>query len=56
MNMTVKEAVVACFSERLRERSIRANELAICSGITPYSVYSMHFVINRHKNAARSSK
>lgn len=39
--MTVKEAVVARFQELLRERGMRANELAIRSGITPSSVYSM---------------
>ena len=39
--MTVKEAVVSRFNEILRERNMRANELATCSGITPSSVYSM---------------
>lgn len=39
--MTVKEAVVARFQELLRERGMRANELAVRSGITPSSVYSM---------------
>ena len=39
--MTVKEAVVARFNEILRERNMRANELATRSGVTPSSVYSM---------------
>lgn len=38
---TVKEAVVARFQEILKERGIRANELATRSGVTPSSVYSM---------------
>ena len=39
--MTVKEAVVARFMEILKERNMRANELANLSGITPSAVYSM---------------
>lgn len=39
--MTVKEAVVFRFEEIMRERSMRPNELATRSGITPSSVYSM---------------
>lgn len=39
--MTVKEAVVSRFNEILRERNMRANELATSSGVTPSSVYSM---------------
>lgn len=39
--MTVKEAVVARFMEILKERNMRANELANRSGITPSTVYSM---------------
>ena len=39
--MTVKEAVATRFIEILRERNMRANELATRSGITPSSVYSM---------------
>lgn len=39
--MTVKEAVATRFNEILRERNMRANELATRSGITPSSVYSM---------------
>lgn len=39
--MTVKEAVVARFTEIMQERKIRPNELANLSGITPSTVYSM---------------
>ena len=39
--MTVKEAVVARFMEILKQRNMRANELANLSGITPSTVYSM---------------
>ena len=39
--MTVKEAVVARFTEILSERNMRANELANLAGITPSTVYSM---------------
>lgn len=39
--MMVKEAVVARFMEILKERNMRANELANLSGITPSTVYSM---------------
>ncbi len=39
--MTVKEAVVARFKEILRERKMRANELAVRAGVTPSTVYSM---------------
>ena len=38
---TVKEAVAARFLEILHQRGMKANELAICSGVTPSSVYSM---------------
>ena len=38
---TVKEAVVARFLEILLQRGMKANELAIRSGVTPSSVYSM---------------
>ena len=38
---TVKEAVAARFVELMRERSIKTNELANRSGVTPSSVYSM---------------
>lgn len=39
--MNVKEAVVARFMEILKERNMRANELANLSGITPSTVYSL---------------
>lgn len=39
--MNVKEAVVERFMEILKERNMRANELANLSGITPSTVYSM---------------
>jgi len=39
--MTVKEAVAARFTEVLKERNMRLNELANLSGITPSTVYSM---------------
>ena len=38
---TVKEAVVARFLEILLQRGMKANELAMRSGVTPSSVYSM---------------
>ena len=39
--MTVKEAVVARFIEIMRDRNIKANELANRAGVTPSTVYSM---------------
>lgn len=39
--MNVKEAVVARFQELMKEKNIKANELANVSGVTPSSVYSM---------------
>lgn len=39
--MTVKEAVAVRFQQILRERGMRTNELAVRSGVTPSSVYSM---------------
>ncbi len=39
--MGVKDAVVVRFMEILKERNMRANELANLSGITPSTVYSM---------------
>ena len=39
--MTIKEAVVVRFLEIMDERSMRPNELANLSGITPSTVYSM---------------
>lgn len=38
---TVKEAVAMRFREIMKERGIKTNELATCSGVTPSSVYSM---------------
>ena len=45
--MSVKEAVIVCFMEILKERNVRPNELANLSGITPSTVYSM--LDNRRK-------
>lgn len=39
--MSVKEAVVVRFRELMDQRSIRPNELANLSGVTPSTVYSM---------------
>ena len=39
--MGVKNAVVKRFKNICRERGIKANELAVISGVTPSSVYSM---------------
>lgn len=39
--MSVKEAVVVRFRELMEQRSIRPNELANLSGVTPSTVYSM---------------
>ena len=39
--MLVKDAVVARFQEICRERGMTMNELAVRSGVTPSSVYSM---------------
>lgn len=39
--MTVKEAVAVRFQQILRDRGMRTNELAVRSGVTPSSVYSM---------------
>ena len=41
MEVTVKEAVVARFREIMKERNMRANELANRAGVTPSTVYSM---------------
>lgn len=38
---SVKEAVAARFVELMQERGIKTNELAVRSGVTPSSVYSM---------------
>lgn len=39
--MQIKEAVVQRFQELCQERSIKYNELATLSGVTPSTVYSM---------------
>ena len=39
--MAVKDAVAARFQELCAERSIKINELATRSGVTPSTVYSM---------------
>ena len=39
--MNVKQATVARFQELMDARSIRPNELANLSGVTPSTVYSM---------------
>ena len=39
--MTTKEAVVHRFKEILREKRITPNALAVNSGVTPSTVYSM---------------
>ena len=39
--MNVKDVVANRFRSILRERGMRANELAVRSGVTPSSVYSM---------------
>ena len=39
--MSVKDAVALRFQQLCAERKIRLNELAVRSGVTPSSVYSM---------------
>ena len=39
--MAVKDAVAARFMDLCKMRSIKANELATLSGVTPSTVYSM---------------
>ena len=39
--MRMKEAIVKRFQQLCRERSIKYNELATLSGVTPSTVYSM---------------
>ena len=39
--MSVKEAVVMRFTEIMKERNMRPNELANRAGVTPSTVYSM---------------
>ena len=45
--MSTKEAIVARFQELCEERNIRINELAVRSGVTPSTAYSM-FNPDRH--------
>ena len=46
--MGVKNAVVERFKNICSDRNIKANELAVISGVTPSSVYSMYD--NRRQN------
>lgn len=39
--MLIKDAVVLRLQNICRERNIRYNELATCSGVTPSTVYSL---------------
>ena len=39
--MRMKEAIVKRFQQLCQERGIKYNELAILSGVTPSTVYSM---------------
>ena len=39
--MSVKDAVVVRFKEICNERNIKINELAVLSGVTPSTAYSM---------------
>ena len=39
--MAIKDAVVQRFQVICEERGIKANELAVLSGVTPSTVYSM---------------
>jgi len=39
--MSVKDAVVKRFQDICNERKIKTNELAVRSGVTPSTVYSM---------------
>lgn len=39
--MGVKQAIVARFLQICAERNIKLNELAVLSGVTPSTVYSM---------------
>ena len=41
MNMAVKDAVAERFAGICRQRKIKYNELAVRSGVTPSTVYSM---------------
>ena len=39
--MSVKDMVVARFAQLCKERNMKINELAYCSGVTPSTAYSM---------------
>ena len=39
--MAIKDAIVQRFKEICDQRGIKANELAVLSGVTPSTVYSM---------------
>lgn len=39
--MSVKDAVAMRFQQLCRERNIKINELAVLSGVTPSTAYSM---------------
>lgn len=39
--MLIKDAIVLRLKSICEERNIRYNELAVCSGITPSTVYSL---------------
>ena len=41
MNETVKDAIVARFAGICAQRGMKYNELAVRSGVTPSTVYSM---------------
>ena len=41
MNRSVKDMAAARFRQLCTERGIRPNELAVLSGVTPSTVYSM---------------
>lgn len=41
MDMRIKQAIVQRFQQLCKERSIKYNELATMSGVTPSTVYSM---------------
>ena len=43
MNRSVKDMAAARFRQLCTERGIRPNELAVLSGVTPSTVYSMFY-------------
>lgn len=46
--MRVKDAVATRFANLCRQRGIKYNELAVRSGVTPSTVYSIMDVRRRH--------